>query len=322
MVQVMAKLRNVDLNLLVAFEVLMRERSVSRAAEKISVTQSAMSHILHRLREQLDDPVLVKTGRGMQPTDRALSLVEPVSRILREIEELLQSPTGFGPRSSQRRFVISATDYMEYLLMPPLIEKLVQEAPGIDIQVQRTQSDFPIQSLEDYSVDMVLGFEVMLSLPSRVHRARLFDDRMACVVRTGHPLAGAEHLELETYLAANHMLISRTGSVTGLVDEWLRERGLERRIGLIVPHFLSAPLIVAQTDMLLSLPLRIAERFLTLAPLQILPLPFELPVFNLVMVWHPLREKDPAHLWLRQQLDQVCRQFLPSTGSGIGGRRG
>lgn len=307
----MTRLRNVDLNLLVAFELLMRERSVSRAAEKMSITQSAMSHVLHRLREQLDDPVLVKTAHGMEPTKRALALVKPVGAVLREIERITRPPAQFDPMFSQQRFVLAATDYLEFLLLPPLIESLVQRAPGIDIHVQRTQSDFPIESLETNAMDMVLGFEIMLSAPATFNRLKLFDDRIACVVRNDHPLANEDEMTLDQYLAANHMLISRTGSNTGLIDDWLAERQLERRIGLIVPHFLSAPLIVAQTDMILSLPWRIGQRFTHLAPLKILPIPFELPNFNLVMIWHPLREKEPGHVWLREQIHQVCQQFEP-----------
>lgn len=278
----------------------MRERSVSRAAEKMFITQSAMSHVLHRLRQQLDDPVLVKTTHGMQPTERALSLVDPVRKILRELEALTSPPTRFVPSTSQRRFVLAATDYLDFLVLPPLIEHLVQLAPGIVIHVQRTGPTFPIESLENNTVDMVLGFEVTLAPPARFPRSKLFDDRMACVVRKDHPLAADPDFSLDHYLAANHMLISRTGTNTGLIDDWLAERRLEGHVGLIVPHFLSAALIVAQTDMVLSLPLRIGQRFVALAPLRILPLPFELPVFNLVMIWHRRREKEPAHLWLRQ----------------------
>jgi DNA-binding transcriptional LysR family regulator len=132
------------------------------------------------------------------------------------------------------------------------------------------------------------------------------------VVRKDHPLATDADFSLDRYLAANHMLISRTGTNTGLIDDWLAQRHLERHVGLIVPHFLSAALIVAQTDMVLSLPLRIGQRFATLTPITTLPLPFELPVFNLVMIWHPLRDKEPAHLWLRERIQDVCREFSPT----------
>ncbi len=305
----MTELRNFDINLLVAFKALMRERNVSRAAEKMFITQSAMSHVLHRLRQQLDDPVLVKTSHGMQPTERALALIEPVEKILHEIELLLHQPTSFDPASSMRRFVLGATDYLEFLLLPPLINQIIPMAPAVDIHIQRTASEFPSESLENNTLDMVLGFEVMLSPPAQFHRQTLFDDRMACVVRKDHPLAQEGELTMQQYLQANHMLISRTGSNMGVIDDWLAQRKFERRIGLIVPHFLSAPLIVAQTDYILSLPLRIGQQFASFAPLQVLPLPFELPVFKQVMIWHPLRDKEPGHIWLRQQIIDVCNQL-------------
>jgi DNA-binding transcriptional LysR family regulator len=129
---------------------------------------------------------------------------------------------------------------------------------------------------------------------------------MTCLIGDGFSPNEYDQLTLEAYVAMKHMLISRTGTRTGVIDEWLAERGLERRIALIVPHFLPAPFIVAKTDMLLSLPLRIAEQFVRLAPLKILPVPIDLPVYDLVMIWHPLREKDPAHRWLREQIMAVC----------------
>ncbi len=305
----MTELRNFDINLLVAFKTLMRERSVSRAAARMFISQSAMSHVLHRLRQQLDDPVLVKTSQGMQPTERALSLIEPVEEVLNEIERLIQHQNNFDPATSMRRFVVAATDYLEFLLLPPLINCITPEAPGVDIHVQRTASEFPLESLEEKTVDMVLGFEVMLSPPAQFHQHTLFNDRMACVVRDNHPLASSGELSMEQYLQANHMLISRTGSNMGLIDDWLVKRKLERRVGLIVPHFLSAPLIVAQTDYVLSLPLRIGQQFTSFASLKVLLLPFQLPAFNLIMIWHPLRDKEAGHQWLRERIIEVCQDF-------------
>lgn len=304
----MADLRNFDLNLLVAFEALMRERNVSRAAEKMFVTQSTMSHVLQRLRQQLDDPVLARTHTGMQPTERALALVEPVRAVLREVEQLIQPPCRFDPASSRRRFVIAATDYLEFLLLPPLIERIGRLAPGVDIHIKRTEDAFPAKSLENGDLDVVLGFAAILKPPAQFRAEKLFEDRMACVVRADHPTVRAP-LALEEYLALPHMLISRTGKKTGLVDEWLAEKGLERRVALTVPHFLSAPLVVARTDLVLSLPLRIAERIAELVPLKILPVPIELPAYDLAMIHHPLREREPAHLWLREQIAWVCRSL-------------
>jgi DNA-binding transcriptional LysR family regulator len=303
------ELRNFDLNLLVAFDLLMQEQNVSRAAERMFIGQSAMSHILQRLRQQLDDPLLVKTPAGMKPTVRALALIEPVRAILREVERLIRTQEEFDPTKSQRRYVIAATDYMDFLLLPPLIAQITREAPGIDIHVKRTEVPFPEAELESNDLDVVLGFEAILKPPNYLSCEKLFEDRMTCLISKNHSIGDRDRLTLEEYVAMKHMLISRTGTRVGVIDEWLAGKGLQRRIALIVPHFLSAPFIVAKTDMLLSLPLRIAEQFVRLAPLRILPVPSDLPVYHLVMVWHPLREKDPAHRWLREQIRAVCRKL-------------
>ncbi|MGR9108568.1 MAG: LysR family transcriptional regulator [Gammaproteobacteria bacterium] len=302
----MADLRHFDLNLLIAFDLLMQELNVSRAAERLFLSQSAMSHILQRLRQQLEDPLLVKTPVGMKPTDRAIALIEPVRVLLRELEELIRTPGPFDPATSRRRFVIAATDYMDYLVVPPLVERVSCEAPNVDIQVKRTEVPFPEHELENGSLDVVLGFESILKPAGYLKCDRLFTDQMACLVRNDASNQAKSQMSLEEYLAMKHMLISRTGTRIGVIDEWLEEKGLERRIALIVPHFLSAPFIVGKTDMVLSLPLRIAEQFERLAPVKTLSIPIELPDYDLAMIWHPLRENDSAHRWLREQILVVC----------------
>ena len=308
----MANLRTFDLNLLVTFDVLLRELNVTRAAEQMFITQSAMSHSLHRLRQQLDDPLLVKTPTGMKPTERALALIGPVRALLAEMEQLIQPPMEFDPAISERRFVLAATDYMELLLLPDLFTQIEQMAPGINIHVKRTETSFPLAQLENGSLDVVLGFESVLNPPADLNSMRLFNDQMACVVRQDHPLM-REAPTLDEYLSMSHMLISRTGSNVGLIDQKLGEMGLERRIKLIVPHFLSAPMIVAETDMVLSLPYRIAEQFKKIAALNIFPVPIHLPSYDLVMIWHLLRDKDPAHCWLRDRIAAIGRNIEAST---------
>ena len=165
----MPELRNFDLNLLVAFDLLMQEQNVSRAAEHMFVSQSAMSHILQRLRQQLDDPLLVKTPSGMKPTDRALTLIGPVKAVLRDIRNLLNAEEEFVPATSARRFVIAATDYMDFLIVPALVERIARTAPGVDIHIKRTETPFPERELEYNDLDLVLGFEAILNPPAREH---------------------------------------------------------------------------------------------------------------------------------------------------------
>lgn len=304
----MSSLRTFDLNLLVAFDVLMRELNVTRAAEQMFVTQSAMSHILHRLRQQLDDPLLVKTPTGMKPTQRALALIEPIRSLLADMEQLVQPPIEFEASISQRHFALAATDYIEFLLMPQLSELIEQTAPGIDIHVKRTEASFPVAQLENASLDVVLGFESVLNSPTHLRSQTLFDDQMVCVVRKNHPIIQREP-SLDEYIAVPHMLISWKGTPSGIIDQYLSKLGQERRIKLIVPNFLSAPLIVAQTDMILSLPYKLAKRFTKFVPLEIYPVPIKLPTYDLVMIWHPLWDKDPAHLWLRNKITEIGRNL-------------
>jgi DNA-binding transcriptional LysR family regulator len=301
----MSELRKFDLNLLLAFDLLMQERNVSRAAERMFISQSAMSHVLHRLRQQLDDPLLVRATTGMRPTARALALIGPVRKVLREIEQLIE-PSKFDPRLSQRSFVLDTIDYIEYLMVPPLIEHISKQAPGIDIHVRQTEAPLPEAELENGDIDVVIGFEVILKPPTSLVSELLFEDQMACIVRENHPDVGSD-ISLEEYIDMKHILISRSWKKTGVIDEWLAAQGLERRIALIVPHFLSAPLIVAKTDMVLSLPLRIAEKFVQIAPVKILHVPLDLPSYPVIMVWHPLFDKEAAHCWLREQIAGIGR---------------
>lgn len=306
----MKELRNFDLNLLLAFKLLMEERSVSRAAEKLFISQSAMSHVLQRLRRQLDDPVLVKTAAGMKPTPRAQALLEPIKTVLNEIEQIIRTPEEFSPASSQRRFVIATSDYIEFTLLPPLIASLNKRAPNIEIHVKQTNNKLPETAVEENKIDLVIGFNVALDPPSYLCRQQLFKDKITCVVRQGHPDFTGNEISLEQFISSKHMLISRRGTGTGLIDDWLEKQGLARKVSLIVPNFLSAPWIVANTDLVLSLPLRIAEQFAHLAPLKILPLPIDFPVYDVIMIWHPLQEKEPAHQWLRREILEVSGNMI------------
>ena len=171
------------MNLLVAFDLLMQEQNVSRAAERMFVSQSAMSHILQKIRrQQLDDPLLVKTPSGMMPTDRALALIDPVAVVLRDVRRLINAREEFDPATSVRRFVIAATDYMNLLVIPALVERIVRYAPGVDFHVKQTETPFPVRELEYNDLDVVLGFETILKPPGHLVVEKLFDDRMTCLV--------------------------------------------------------------------------------------------------------------------------------------------
>ena len=269
-------LKRLDLNLLIAFDALMTERNVSKAAEKLFIGQSAMSHSLNRLRQALDDPILVRTSAGMKPTARAKTLIVPIRKALHEIEITVTNQLAFDPATAEQRFVIASTDYSELILLPALLKKVLQLAPGINIHIQQPHEYFPEEGLENGTINVALGFDVSLETPSRIQQQSLFDDVFVSIVRKGHPYIN-DTLTLEQYVAMEHILISPSGGQVGIVDHWLKQHHLSRKVALMVPHFLSAPMIVAQTDMILTLPYRIAEKFVQMAPLQLLHTPIALP---------------------------------------------
>jgi DNA-binding transcriptional LysR family regulator len=310
----MLNLRHLDFTMLLAFDLLMRERSVSRAAEKMYVTQSAMSQILQRLRQQFDDPLLVRTPTGMEPTPRATALVEPVRSMLRDVGRILKSPAQFDPGTSHERFVLAGSDYIEFLVLPRLIERVRKRAPGIEIRVNRADADSPESRLQNQELDLILGFQAMLNLQGHLRWVRLFDDTIVCIARRGDQSV-ADEISLEQYLQMGQLLISSCDLNAQIMDRWLAKQGLERRVAVVVPNFLSAPFTVAATDLLLSLPRRIAEACIQSSPLKIVEVPFGLPAYDLIMAWHPLRDKDPAHTWLREQIIEVSRKIDRDAGS-------
>lgn len=301
-------LNRLDLNLLIAFNALMTERNVSKAAEKLFIGQSAMSHSLNRLRESFDDPILVRTTSGMQPTARAEALIVPIRKALLDIELTISNNPTFEPKTAKQKFVIAATDYNELILLPSLLKKVRGLAPDVNIHVRQTSEYMPEEELENGSINVAVGFDVSLDPPSRISQQALFNDAFVSIVRKGHPTV-RDSLSLEQFTQMDHILISPSGSEHGIVDHWLNQNNLSRKIALIVPHFLSAPLIIAQTDMVLTLPYRVAEQFVQMAPLKLLQTPVELPSYQLSMIWHPLYEKDPANQWLRKLIATVGQQI-------------
>lgn len=301
-------LRNIDLNLLVAFEALMRERHVSRAADSMFITQSAMSHMLNRLRRLLDDPLFVRGTGGMIPTARAVELIEPVRKVLRDIEVIVAGRSQFDAVAAKHRYAIGANDYFECLVLPGLMKELQERAPGVDVYIGQPDIGGLDGKLASGDIDIALGFEAVMQLPAHLHRMPLFQDRMACMVRRDHPHVGDE-LSFAQFVDMKHMLISSSGKETGIIDEVLASRGLQRRIGLILTHFLPAPHVVATTDVVLSLPLRLGRRFAAEAPLKVVAVPIELPLYDVVMVWHPIRDKDPAVRWLRDQITRMAQRI-------------
>jgi DNA-binding transcriptional LysR family regulator len=317
------QLAGFDLNLLVAFDALARERSVTRAAARLGVTQSAVSHALRRLRELLGDPLLVRSGNGMALTPHAESLVVPVRGGLITLSRALSGPAEFEPGRARRGFVLASIDLFDVLVVPALLARVRREAPGIDLSVVAAGDRRLAEPLATGEVDAAIVPQQQAPQGTAqaeaggLIRKTLFRDRFVCLLRADHPAlavarkrgrgAAQKGLSLETYLACSHALISSSATGRGLVDERLAAQGRTRRIALRIPHFYSALAIVAQSDLVLTGP----EALVSLAAPEMnvvaLPVPIELPDPCINLVWHERFGNDPGHRWLRELTAEVAR---------------
>ncbi len=302
-------LEGLDLNLLVALRALLAERHVTRAAARIGLSQPAMSHALSRLREALGDPLLVRTASGMQPTPRAEAMTAPLERALDDIGRVLASPEPFEPRTSKQRFKIATNDYMELVLFPRLLAALWRDAPDVDVRI----TNLGMKGNEDLfegRADIVMGVLGQLGetqVPQGIRFQRVFTDQFVCVVREDHPIV-KKRLTLDDFLALPHALVTPRGDTgRGVVDAVLARQGKKRRVAVEIPHFLVAPHIVRETDVVLTLATRVARALAPLLGLRQLAPPIELEGFALSMFWHERNHVDPAHTWLRRVITSVAK---------------
>ncbi|QKE64263.1 LysR family transcriptional regulator [Aquipseudomonas campi] len=292
-----------DLNLLRVLDALLRERNVSRAAERLSLSQPAVSNALNRLRDLLDDPLLVRVGRAMQPTPRALALEAPIRDALQRIEQSLGEGAPFDPASSRQRFRIAVTDYVELILMPRLLKLLAERAPGLRIDIQHLSPSLPGEALEKGELDLVLGrFE---QVPVRFQRQQWVSETLQLVAHREHPQLAAG-LDLDGFLGLRHLWV-HGGQTRGMVEQWLGERGLSREIVYTTPNYLQAAHIVASSELVAVLPVRLARYFAELLPLQLHELPFDLGPFHLDIVSLGLRQRDAALQWLIERILELGR---------------
>jgi DNA-binding transcriptional LysR family regulator len=293
---------DVDLNLLFALDALLVERSVTRAARRVGVTQPSMSHSLARLRTLLDDPILVRTAKGLVASPRAEALEQPIRRALADIGDALRRGPEFDPATARRTFTIATGDYGELVILPPLLARLARDAPGIDLRVHAVPEDYS-QQLEDLTFDLIVAPQAN-PLGAGLVRQKLFEERFVCVMRKGHPALRKE-LDLQTFVGLPHALVAPRGRAGSFVDDALAAKGLSRRVALMIPHFLVAPLVIASSDLVITLAARVANTFAEMVPLVIRRPPLMLPGFTTYQVWHERRRNDPAHAWLRKTLAEV-----------------
>lgn len=286
-------IRALDLNLLKALDALLDEGSVTRAAQRLSLTQPAVSGMLTRLRDYFGDPLFVRTSHGMVPTLRASELSVPVKQILTDIAILLK-PMQFDPMTAELTYTLVATDYALKAVVVPLIAALKQHAPRIRIAVRSVDSERMYQQLSRGEVDLALV--TPQTTPDVLHGRALYQEEYVCVARSHHPLAAASEMTLEQFCEQEHILVSTEGRFMGVTDEALAELSLTRRVGVSVNSFLVIPDILRSTDMIAVVPSRMVP---VESDLAIIPLPLNVPGFTKSMAWHERTHRDPAHQWIR-----------------------
>ncbi|MEM9459956.1 MAG: LysR family transcriptional regulator [Myxococcota bacterium] len=290
-------LADINLNLLVALDAVLDADTVTAAARRIGVTQSAMSHSLRQLRQLLDDPLLVRGAGGLVPTPRAQSLRLPIRRALLDLQHALRTPPSFEPATAKRRFRVGAGDYIAYTMLPTLAETCAATS-GIELDVVPF---LPVDRPRLSTGEIDLGIAAFVPPLPGVRRAPVLTDQFACLVRRGHPKV-RRRLTLRQFLRLPHVLISPTGRGTSQIDTQLRSQGLERRIAIRIRYFLAAAMVVSRSDLVLTAPRRLGELFAEHFAVELHEPPIELAPLTLEMLWHERYEADPAHRWLREQI--------------------
>jgi DNA-binding transcriptional LysR family regulator len=301
----MRDLRRIDLNLLVALDVLLEERNVTRAADRLALTQPTVSAMLVRLRELFDDPLFVRAQRGMLPTPRAQALAPSLKEWLAEAHGLVAGEA-FNPAMATLTASISANDYIQSALLVPLVKRLRREAPNIRLAVRGPELCNGTTPFANGDIDLCIA--TTSEIPSRELPARLlYNEHYVCVVRKGHPMAGAR-VTLDQFCRFPHATVSTTESeFTGPADQALAQLGRKRQVVLSVPGFLILPEVLATDDLIAVVPERVVRG--RMSGLRTFAPPMAIPEFSVVALWHQRLHKDPAHRWLRGLVAETAREF-------------
>lgn len=303
--------KNVDLHLLACFDALMTEQQVTRAAERMKMSQSAMSNALARLRELFKDPLLVRTSKGMVPTSRALELVETVRRGLWHIDDALTHSVPFDPGTADSIIKVMTTDYAAEMLMPALLAKLSREAPKLRVVIQNMDPSRIREALEIDESHLVIGY--FQGLANDLYSSTLFTERMICAVRSGHPFVRGS-IELEDYCRLGHACFAGfshadLSTIEKVTDSALASLGRKRTVILQAGSILVILPIVAETDLLATVPLGSARRASKHFGLQVMALPFAMPDLVMSLIWHERTHRDQAHQWVRNAIRDVSKHL-------------
>jgi LysR family transcriptional activator of mexEF-oprN operon len=313
-------LAKLDLNLLVAFDALLSERSVTRAATLIGIGQSAMSHNLSRLRALFGDELLTRGPKGMRPTPRAMALIDPVRAALSQIEALTARENAFDPQTADRVFRIGLPDSVEVLLGPALLAHICETAPGVRLRLHTTvDSSQVLDDIDADRIDIAFGIGTFAEGQTHHKRRTLFTESYLCMfnsVRVGL----TPPISLDNYVRLPHVLTSLRSGERGVVDDALAKLGLKRSIVLTTPRFLAVPFLVRGAPVVTTMHARLARYFAEALGLALSPPPLELPDISISILWHASYDRDPAHMWLRQTIGRLALKTAEVSGRPLSTR--
>jgi DNA-binding transcriptional LysR family regulator len=301
------ELARLDLNLLLVFHHLLREKRVSAVASVLGMSQPAVSSALGRLRVSLGDDLFLRTQRGMAPTPYALQLADPVAAALDGLQQALNVRASFDPPRSARSFTLGMTDVGEMYFLPVLVEALAQSAPGVTLQVVSVTHSGLKEEMASGRIDLALG--LLPQLQAGFYQQALFRQAYVCLMRQGHPLALKKHLSLTSFAQAQHVRVIATGTGHGRMDsalsEALQKQGWQRSFRLTVPHYVALGDVLGHSDLIATVPERFAQRVITPFALTTRALPLAVDSSAIHQFWHARLHKDPGHQWLRGQVRQL-----------------
>lgn len=300
-----------DLNLMPIFIAVMEERSITRAAQRLGMTQPALSNALARLRATLNDPLFIRERYGVRPTELAESLAPGIAEALAGIDDVVLGQQAFDPSTAERLFTIAPNSFVEYVLAPAIVTRLRAEAPGIRLRLTPYNNDLAETGVISGTTALVLGR--LVDPPDNLVVQHLMDDGLACVVRVDHPEIG-DSLSREQYERLKHVNVLPPGRLRAGLFQALDQQGLKRDVAVSVTHFLAVPELVAATDYCSTLPVSICRRLARDPRLRILPAPVDLGTFPVQMGWHVRYRHDPAHRWLRALVAEVAEAEAAGAG--------
>lgn len=301
-----------DLNLLPVFVALMEERSVTRAARRLGITQPALSNSLNRLRDMLRDPLFIRERYGIKPTQLAEQIAPTIEAALAQLDEVVIHQQDFDPASAERQFLIAPNSYAELVLMPELVARLREHAPGIKLRMTPFGNDLTETGVMSGTTAMVLGR--IVDPPDNLVVQHLMDDGLACVVRRDHPDVG-DNLSRDQYESLKHVNVLPPGRIRAGLFQALGKQNLKREIAVSVTHFLAVPEMIAVTNYCATLPIQICRSLERDPRLKVLPAPVDLGTFPVELAWHVRYRHDPAHRWLRSTIIDAARSLTGSSGA-------